>query len=511
MIHTLQTGESRRLGPIFTLCVCIALPAAAEDIHVKAGGDLRAAFARAQPGDTIVLEAGGRYVGPFALPVKAAGAVIIVRSGGIVPDRRITEADRPLLATLTSAVGEPVLTTGKGVSGWRFEGLDFDPFAGIPNGEAVVIDGSHDIAFDRCRIQAPATGLKRGIRANGTRITITRSRIAGVWAPGQDSQAIAAWDGAGPYTITDNYLEAASENILFGGADSSSEANMPSDIRIEGNTITKDPAWKGQPRQVKNLLELKAARRVVIRGNDISRNWTDAQQGRSILLTVRNQDGSAPWSRIEDVLIERNTITDVERGFQITGYDDNHRSGQTSGIVIRDNTITTRETAFLLGNQIKDAAIYRNKIVMPTASAGQNVVLSLDRGIRWVDGGKQEAAVAVESLTWAGNDAPGTYIHSSTANGVAALQAHTGSHSLRVPTGDPRSPDPDHRLQDPATLAPRAAARPGQPVRIELEAARLAARGQDLDAVPGRGSRTEHVLQLLLHVTAAQAQLARER
>jgi hypothetical protein len=62
--------------------------------------------------------------------------------------------------------------------------------------------------------------FRRALRAESWRLRRgeTRSHLAGIWRSGQDSQAFAAWDGAGPYTITDNYLEAASETVMFGGA-----------------------------------------------------------------------------------------------------------------------------------------------------------------------------------------------------------------------------------------------------------------------------------------------------
>jgi hypothetical protein len=76
---------------------------------------------------------------------------------------------------------------------------------------------------------------------------------------------------AGPYTITDNYLEAASENVMFGGADSASADRVPADILIDGNLFSKRLEWKPiapaktSGKVVKNLLELKAAKRVVDR------------------------------------------------------------------------------------------------------------------------------------------------------------------------------------------------------------------------------------------------------
>ena len=72
-------------------------------------------------------------------------------------------------------------------------------------------------------------------------------------------------------------------------------------------------------------------------------------------------------------------------------------------------------------------------------------------------------------------------------------------------------PDPDHRFLDAARLAGRTAARLGETIRAELEAARLAAGGQDLDPVAARRSRAQHVLQVVFEIVAAQAQLAGER
>ena len=55
----------------------------------------------------------------------------------------------------------------------------------------------------------------------------------------------AAWEGAGPYTITDNYLAASGENILFGGGDNlGGEATNPADILVAGNYIHKPQAWR---------------------------------------------------------------------------------------------------------------------------------------------------------------------------------------------------------------------------------------------------------------------------
>ena len=96
---------------------------------------------------------------------------------------------------------------------------------------------------------------------------------------GQDSQAICAWNSPGPFVIRNNYLEAAGENIMFGGAASNIAGLVPSDITIEDNFFTKNPSWRGTTWTVKNLFELKNARRVLVRHNIMQFNWNGAQAG----------------------------------------------------------------------------------------------------------------------------------------------------------------------------------------------------------------------------------------
>lgn len=88
---------------------------------------------------------------------------------------------------------------------------------------------------------------------------------------------------------------------------------------------------------VKNLFELKNARRVVVEGNILEHSWEAAQSGFAVLFTVRNQDGRAPWSVVEDVQFVNNIIRHSGSGVNVLGHDDNHRSQETKRILIRNN------------------------------------------------------------------------------------------------------------------------------------------------------------------------------
>ena len=71
---------------------------------------------------------------------------------------------------------------------------------------------------------------------------------------------------------------------MFGGAGVALQGVVPSDILVEDNLLTKDLAWRGSSWTVKNLFELKSARRVVVRGNTMEYNWQAGQPGFAIVL-----------------------------------------------------------------------------------------------------------------------------------------------------------------------------------------------------------------------------------
>lgn len=395
-----MTAVNTRVSPnaVAYLAVAILLllapcPARAATFYVDAGGDLQAALDAANPGDEIVLTAGARFVGAFRLPIKPPGAVITVRSSMTLPERRLTPADAPLLPTIGSGSGQSALT-GTGASNWRLDGLQFESNA-LGEGEIIALQNATNITMDRLLIVAGPQGQKRGVRGNGRHIILTRSHIANIWRSGQDSQAFCAWDGGGPYTVTDNYLEAASENVMFGGANSASPDQVPADILVDGNHFSKPLAWRGTAKYVKNLFELKSAKRVTIRNNLFERNWTDAQNGYAILFTVRNDQGGSPWSVVEDVLFERNVIRDTEGVFNILGYDQYSPSGQTTRITIRHNLAIGSGTFLSAGGEVGTLTLDHN-----TIDQGWNFAI-LYTGSIWVAGTSavRAAQFSVESLT----------------------------------------------------------------------------------------------------------------
>ena len=350
--------------------ILLALLLAAESlgagttISVAAGGDLQAAIDRAVPGDTIELEAGATFVGRFTLPKKDGDAVITIRTAGspaVAEDQRVTPADAKGFAKLKAADNQPALQTASGAHHWRLLLLEIQ---GSAQGERELVslgDGSpaqrsaadvpHDLVVDRCYIHGDAaTGQRRCVALQSAATSVVNSYISDCKRVGAEAQAIGGWNGPGPFVITNNYLEGAGENIMFGGADPAIDGLVPSDIAITNNTIAKPAAWRGERWEVKNLLELKNARRVTITGNTIEYSWAGAQSGYAVLFTVRNQNGGCPWCEVSEVTFANNTVRHAGGGVSILGVDNNHPGKQTHDIIVRSNVFSGLDNQLWGGN-----------------------------------------------------------------------------------------------------------------------------------------------------------------
>jgi hypothetical protein len=325
-----------------------------QTLVVDAGGDLQAALDVAQPGDTILLQAGATFTGNFVLPAKSGDAFITLRSSAadstLPPSGvRMTPAYAGQLPKLRSPNTAPAIATAPGAHHYRLQFLEFRG-NGLGAGNILELgDGSarqnslavvpHNLIVDRVYLHGdPVKGQIRGIALNSASTKILNSYISDIKLVNADTQAIAGWNGPGPYEITNNYLEGAGENILFGGGDPRIPNLVPSDITIRRNHIAKPLAWRTENWTVKNLIELKNAQRVVIEGNVIENIWASGQAGYAIMLTSVNQEGTAPWSVVQQVTIANNIIRNAAAGINVS------RVGGMNAIEV--NRVTVRNNLF---------------------------------------------------------------------------------------------------------------------------------------------------------------------
>lgn len=315
---------------------------------VTTAAELKAALAK---GGAIKLADGGVFVGNFVVSVDGTsllGTGTLQPADGLTPTVRVTASD-------VTVIGPTVLGPNP----------DRETFAVGTTAATSVEQNPSNVRVDSVRLVANAGGGLRGFSLHGRNITVTHARVEGYWFKGRDNQAIWISNGPGPYTLTDNYLEAAGENILVGGDTVRIPGCVPSDILIRGNTLTKPLAWKTNGATVKNLLELKTGRRVLIENNLLENVWPSGQDGSAIQITVRNQYGDSPWAEINDVTLRGNTVRGMSAGWGINvlGHDNLNpppKSVQMQTLTIEGNYFPDAPNFLRVGRGVATALVVRH-------------------------------------------------------------------------------------------------------------------------------------------------------
>ena len=269
-----------------------------------------------------MLQAGTAYTGNFILPAKqGSGKWITIRTSNMagLPQEgtRVGPRHAAAMPKIVDPNGSGAINTALRAGYYRLIGLDvtLSPKAklvwalvNLGNGgkEQNSLDlVAHHLILDRMYIHGdPKHDCFRCVALNSASSAVIDSYLSEGHANGFDAQAICCNNGPGPFKIVNNYLEGAGENVMFGGADPAIRDLVPSDIEFRSNYCFKPLSWKighpsyaGIPWAVKNLFELKNARRVLIEGNLFENNWVH-QPGRAEHPLHGPQPGRAPhqWS-----------------------------------------------------------------------------------------------------------------------------------------------------------------------------------------------------------------------
>lgn len=352
--------------PLVTIPIAMAdSPAPGSVIEVKEGADLQDVLNAVRCGQTIQLQAGATFSGYFNIQAKNCDADhwIIIRTSS--PDSALpAEGTRltPCFGGMASMVGRPDYSCPNprnvlakiaqnkpgngpfffrpGANFYRLIGLEITRSGeNLGAGKLVNFQGAADHIFvDRCWLHGqPQDETYNGVSAaGGTYIAVFDSYLNDfkcIAITGACSDAHAISGGVsdtqdGPYLIQNNFLEASTEAVMFGGGPAT---KTPTDIEIIGNHFWKPWQWMqgyspfvggpdGRPFVVKNHIELKNAARVLVEANLLDNCWGGfTQNGFGILLTPKNQHSKSganvcPLCQVTDVTVRYSQISHAGGG-----------------------------------------------------------------------------------------------------------------------------------------------------------------------------------------------------
>ena len=378
-------------------------------VHVHPADNLQAAIDAAPLNSTIILDAGGAYTGTFQIKAKSGSGWLYIQTSGTLPPpgTRVTAADAPQMAKIVSPnMSSPFMMFPKpnGIANHiRLIGLEITTTSQVHadpnhrpwpiNGQSPVmvsLQGVNNITIDRCYIHGSDTEdvIHAVIAFQGASyIAVVDSQISDIHTGGLDSQAFLATSSLGPFKLTNNFLSASTEDIMFGGggvlAPPPYNTYVPSDIEMHRNHLYKPPEWipmttGATPWKwiVKNNFECKSCLRLVATGNTLENAWLSGQTGGNVLLTPRTSQ-SGPDAVVDDITIESNLLKNANQTFSVIGYDDTCRppsctsQGETARVVISNNLILTRSPndvasyhplAFSMGHRMRDMLFQHNTV-----------------------------------------------------------------------------------------------------------------------------------------------------
>lgn len=357
-----------------------------DTIRVPNGGNLQAAINSAPRPSIILLPENAVYIGNFSLPEKSGNDTITIQTETTLPPpgHRVFPNTATKFAKIITPNALPAVWQTARSHHYRLVGLEITSSAtmtymivqaGPSVGRTDSLAGN--FVIDRSYVHGgPTVTSQRCIALAGERQAVINSYISECHYKGQDAQAVFGYAGPGPYQLVNNFFEGSGENVMFGGADPKIAGLIPSDIEIRRNHFYKPPDWRINDSvskwTVKNLFELKNAKRVLVEENIFENTWAD---GQNVAITFKsvNQGGKCPQCQVADVTYRWNQVINAPVALNITPvqsvtigttkyYGKNAERihiYQSAFDSVDQNTQWKHQWAFLIGHSITGMVIER--------------------------------------------------------------------------------------------------------------------------------------------------------
>ena len=232
------------------------------------------------------------------------------------------------------------ITVLQGASHYRLVGISMVTNNSIPINQVLMEMGYGNNGFtntgyiiiDRCLIRdisSPSDYTKQtrsGVMGEAQlgHTALIDSYVANIKNTTGDVYAWLSTSNPGPILLRNNYLEATGMGVMFCGSQPRAQAEQPTNITMQRNTVAKASAWWTDPTwNTKTLLEFKCGKKVLVEGNIFENIGWAREQGWAFRFTVRAEHADHTWAESSDITFRYNLIRNINNVFQMFGSDDN--------------------------------------------------------------------------------------------------------------------------------------------------------------------------------------------
>jgi hypothetical protein len=364
--------------------------------------EVQAALSNAYRGDTISLEAGRIWEGTLWVTARpGSSGYLTIQSSAVasLPDGvRVTPGHAPLMPRIQlppSAAGgawEGIVidSSTPPVEYVRFIGLEIAGNPAVTGAQRASLDLvrldqntatsidqlPNHIEFLRCYLHGAIAGeVRNAFLANARDFVLRDSYLSEIKMVGIETHGVSSYNSPGPFTVENNYIEAAGIGMLWGGGSGggsiTTEMN-PSNGVIRYNYVTRPLKWfsasadfTGAEPIHKNLLEWKQGSNWLVEYNLLTNSYKGAQNnqsGAAVAVNMRLPFPDATWAVTEDIIFRRNMVRGAAGTWSSLGKDDLYGyTGTVRRIAITDNLFTDIGKQWFSSNSA--AGLYFGRVI----------------------------------------------------------------------------------------------------------------------------------------------------